>query len=84
MGSTGKMAGKSNKGRGKRASHNAVNSSNPTETAVVHDVPVENNIENASESANLEVTDVSAAVESTNADSVAKEQESVQKQGKTG
>ncbi|KAK4285521.1 hypothetical protein QN277_002210 [Acacia crassicarpa] len=75
------MAGKSNKGRGKRGSHNASNSSNPTETAVLSDVPIKDNIENASESVKHEATDVSAAVESTNVDSAAKEQESAQKQG---
>lgn len=80
-----KMAGKLNKGKGKRASHNAANanSSNPVE-AVASDVPVEGNAGNASESVNPEATEVSAAVESSNADSVAKEQELGQKQGKIG
>ncbi|XP_054814407.1 clustered mitochondria protein isoform X2 [Prosopis cineraria] len=75
------MAGKSNKGRAKRGSHNASSSSNPAEAAVVSDVRTKDNIENASESVKPHATDVSAAGESTSADSVAKEQESAQKQG---
>ncbi|KAF7824516.1 clustered mitochondria protein [Senna tora] len=80
------MAGKSNKGRGRRGSNNASNSSNPSEAVVLPDVSVKDTTEGASESAKAEAVDVSAAGESASADSVVKDPEaansgSPQKQG---
>lgn len=80
------MAGKSNRGRGKKGSHNASNSSNLSEAATLPDVPVKDNTVGTSEPAKAEGVEISTEGESTSANSGVKEQEtadtgSQQKQG---
>ncbi|KAL1346287.1 hypothetical protein HN51_019976 [Arachis hypogaea] len=67
------MAGKSNKTRGRKGSHNASSSSNHAEPSAQSDVPAKHNVEGPSESAKADAAEVPAASDSTNANPEVKE-----------
>ncbi|MED6162460.1 hypothetical protein PIB30_070665 [Stylosanthes scabra] len=69
------MAGKSNKTRGRKGSHNASGSSNHSEPSVQSDVPAKHNVEGSSESTKADAAEVSAPSDSTNANLEVKENE---------
>ncbi|KAK7243605.1 hypothetical protein RIF29_38411 [Crotalaria pallida] len=70
-----KMAGKSNKGRNRKGSHNASAASSSSEPPVKSDVPVKDNAESTSESAIADPTEAPAAADSTSANLEVKEHE---------
>ena len=84
------MAGKSNKARGRKGSHNASSSSNYLEPSAQSDVPAKDNVEGTSESAKADAAEVSVAGDSASANPEVKENEaggnegSQQKQGEPG
>ncbi|MED6210895.1 hypothetical protein PIB30_068406, partial [Stylosanthes scabra] len=69
------MAGKSNKTRGRKGSHNASGSSNHSEPLAQSDVPAKHNVEGSSESTKADAAEVPAPSDSTNANPEVKENE---------
>lgn len=80
------MAGKSNKGRSRKGSHNTSSSSEPS---VQSDVPAKDNIEVTPESAKMDAAAIAAAGDSATMNSEVKEHETTNegsqpKQGQSG